>query len=100
MLDELEAYKKQCMNSEHNWYLSMPMNIRKNLPHMEGALNSDNVFYHYYIDKSLEVYREVFQELEKQLRRTKYLKKKIYGNFAGPIDELPPEIEDQLMGKD
>lgn len=81
-----ESYKKideltlMAINSEEAWYNNQSYQTRAKLPHMKGHLNQEGFFSHALISAKVGIYREIFEQLELQLSRTKYLKRKVLTN--------------------
>lgn len=74
---DLESYRNDYAMQEHNAWLSLPINRRLLIPHIEGQLNQDLPYYHKYLDLCVDGYRQIFQELELLLKRTKYFRKEL-----------------------
>lgn len=75
--EQSKQLKEKAKVEEEMWYSRLPIQIKRTISHIPGHLNKDLIFSQNYVDDLVWIYREMFEEIEKLLSRTKYLKKKI-----------------------
>jgi len=77
LLIDIKNKKQMLTKQEYQEWQMLPYTERLRQPYVDGMLNQDKIFYQYFINYSVEVYRSIFEELELLLKRSKYLKREM-----------------------
>lgn len=85
MYKYIKTIHTQLIAEEEKWFNKLNFAEKNKIQHIYGFLNQEGIYYHQLVNVKVEVYRRIFEELELLLKRTKYLKKKVFVNV--PLDD-------------